>query len=440
MWFFGLFIHKPARAFLRVFFYKVVVRIYGAYLSILSKMGWKDLRGNFFKFLFNQKLVHVLVIVLTFFSVFANLVTKTNANDQVTNMSDTILAQLVKGEFNDLPDDQQLIVETFDSEATISATHQSYLDSLSGFRPQPKVTENDEVNGDEMLTDQNTGSIIHRDSVSTQISKKAREKIISYTVKTGDTISTIAEEFDISASSILWENNLTAYSIIRPGNTLDILPVSGVSHVVKKGENITQLAVKYKVSESEITTFNKLNSSGMLILDQKIIIPGGRPVEEKVYVPKTYSGLAVIKDFIKEPSRGESLTKDTTDESDAAPLKGNKMNWPTVGNRISQYYSWRHHAVDIANKIGTPLYAADAGVVEEAGWGTGYGNQIVIDHGGGKKTRYAHCSKFYVEKGEKVSKGQTIAAMGSTGWSTGSHIHFEVIINGIKYNPLNYIK
>ena len=100
----------------------------------------------------------------------------------------------------------------------------------------------------------------------------------------------------------------------------------------------------------------------------------------------------------------------------------------------------RHYGLDIANKTGTPLYAADSGTVESAGWGAGYGYNIVIDHGGGKKTRYAHMSKFYVEKGAKVSKGMPIGEMGSTGWSTGPHIHFEVIINGKKYNPLNYIK
>ena len=116
------------------------------------------------------------------------------------------------------------------------------------------------------------------------------------------------------------------------------------------------------------------------------------------------------------------------------------MNWPTVGHRITQYYSWRHRAVDIANKTGTSIYAADAGTINVVGWGKGYGNQIVINHGGGKKTRYAHLSKFYVKRGQKVGKGETIAAMGSTGWSTGPHVHFEVIINGKKYNPLNYTK
>jgi len=409
-------------------------------------MGWKGLRGNAVNFLFNQKLVHVLVVLLTIFSVFINMISKTKAEDQTNDMSGTILSQLVKAEFENAPEDQQLIIETFDSESSISSLHQSYLDNLSSFKPQARVSIEQEDAEDVMLMDVETGSIVRQDRVSTKVSKKTRENTISYTVKRGDTISTIAEEFEISVSTILWENNLTAYSIIRPGNALDILPVSGVSHVVKKGESITRLAEKYSVTENEIIAFNKLDSSGKLIMDQKLIIPGGRKINEssdssnEEAAPRTYSGLAVIKKFISKSDNGGTAIKDIAKDFNAVPLQGNKMNWPTVGHRISQYYSWRHHAVDIANKIGTPLYAADAGVVELAGWGTGYGNQIVIDHGGGKKTRYAHASKFYVAKGEKVAKGQIIAAMGSTGWSTGSHIHFEVIINGIKYNPLNYIK
>lgn len=444
-WTFSSFIYKPGRVLLRFVFYKVVVKTYGTYLSFLNKMGWKGLRGNTFNFLFNQKLVHVLVVLLTIFSVFVNMISRTNAEDQTNDMNGTILAQLVQGEFENEPEDQQLIVETFDSEAAISSLHQSYLDNLSSFKPQARVSTEQEIDEENIITDDETGSMVRQDRVSTKVSKKPREGVITYTVKMGDTISTIAEEFEISVSTILWENNLTAYSIIRPGNTLDILPVSGISHVVKKGESITLLADKYKVAEDEIITFNKLDNSGRLIMDQKLIIPGGRKINEnsdssnEEVKTKTYSGLAVIKKFI-DSDDGKTAVKNIAKDFNAVPLQGNKMNWPTVGNRISQYYSWKHHAIDIANKIGTPLYAADAGVVELAGWGTGYGNQIVIDHGGGKKTRYAHASKFYVEKGEKVTKGQIIAAMGSTGWSTGSHIHFEVIINGVKYNPLNYIK
>jgi murein DD-endopeptidase MepM/ murein hydrolase activator NlpD len=259
----------------------------------------------------------------------------------------------------------------------------------------------------------------------TRITKREREEIITHTVVPGDTVSTIAREYGISASTILWENDLSVYSIIRPGDKLAILPVSGISHKVKSGENLGKIAKDYKVEEEEIMSANKLADASLQI-GQKLIIPGVAKVTSTAYKPKTYTGFEAIKNIIAAPS--------------AKPVSGNKMNWPTEGSRISQYYSWRHLGLDIANKLGTPLYAADAGVVEFAGWGTGYGNQIVIDHGGGKKTRYAHASKLYVGKGDKIDKGQSIAAMGSTGWSTGSHLHFEVIINGRKMNPLDYIK
>jgi murein DD-endopeptidase MepM/ murein hydrolase activator NlpD len=98
--------------------------------------------------------------------------------------------------------------------------------------------------------------------------------------------------------------------------------------------------------------------------------------------------------------------------------------------------------VDIGNKVGTPIYAADDGVViiSKGGWNGGYGNTIVIDHGGGKKTRYGHASKLFVKVGDRVEKGENIAAMGSTGRSTGPHLHFEVLVNGGRTNPLNYIR
>lgn len=404
-----------------------MVKGYSYYLIGLKKIGWHKLRKSYFKFIFNQKLVHLLVIVLTVLAIFVNLTSKTLADNHTDNIQKTILAELIESEFGELEEDEQLIIESFDKESTISTVQQSYLDNLSSFRPQPKVTigeDGEEIETQPAIT-QEGSSIVRRDSATTRISKKPREKTISYTILPGDTISTIAEEFEISVSTILWENNLSAYSIIRPGKKLDILPVSGISHTVKKGENISYVAKKYKIDEAKIIETNKLGKSAKLAVNQKIIIPNGRKITPK-YVPKTYTGIGAIKNLVKSPS--------------AKPVLGNKMNWPTVGRRITQYYSWRHHGLDIANKTGTPLYAADSGTVEMVGWGRGYGNQVVIDHGGGKKTRYAHCSKFYVSRGEKVTKGQTIAAMGNTGWSTGPHIHFEVIINGRKYNPLNYIK
>ena len=104
-----------------------------------------------------------------------------------------------------------------------------------------------------------------------------------------------------------------------------------------------------------------------------------------------------------------------------------------------QYYHWRHHAIDIGGRTGSPIYAALDGKIIKAGWTTGYGYNIIIDHGGGKKTLYAHLSKMYVQRGEQVTQGAAIGALGSTGWSTGPHLHFEIVINGVKVNPLSYL-
>src|SRR3989339_425555 len=378
-----IFLFKPIKIFGKFVFYSIIVKIYSWYLSFLRKMGWQQkFKSNLFSFIINQKLIHIFMLIISVFLIFINLTLKTQAEEKFYGHNKIILAELIKSDFSVSEDDEQLIIETFDREATISDIQKSYLDNLDAFRPSSGMLLDKEEEIEAPTIAQDGTAIIKPDIAQTRVSKQPRESIIEYIVKAGDSISTIAQEFEISASTILWENNLSAYSIIRPGDKLSILPFSGLQHSVVSGENIDSISKKYSI--------------------------------------------AAIKDLIKSP--------------DAKPAPGNKMNWPTEGTRITQYYSWKHYGLDIANKTGTPIYAADAGVIEKAGWGTGYGNQILIDHGGGKKTRYAHLSKFYVKEGQEVGKGETIAAMGSTGWSTGPHLHFEVIINNQKYNPLNYIK
>lgn len=425
-----LFLLKPTKIVGEFLFHNIIVRFYSFYLSFIRKMGWHHkLKNDFLPFVFNQKLVHIFMMIITFFLVFSNFTLKTHAEEKnYVHNNKIILAELIKGDFSVSEDDEQLIVESFDREATISDLQQSYLDNLDAFRPLPTALSenNNEEDIDEPLIAQDGTAIVKPDIAQTEISKQPRKEVIEYIIKSGDSISTIAQEFGISVNTILWENNLSVYSVIRPGNILRILPFTGLSHSVASGENIASISKKYSIDAEKILAVNDVEDGSKLKIGQKLLIPDGK----KPYVaPKTtesYTGISAIKDLIKSP--------------DAKPAPGNKMNWPTEGTRITQYYSWKHYGLDIANKIGTPLYAADAGVVEKAGWGTGYGNQILVDHGGGKKTRYAHLSKFYVKEGQKVSKGETIGAMGSTGWSTGSHLHFEVIINGKKYNPLNYIK
>lgn len=256
----------------------------------------------------------------------------------------------------------------------------------------------------------------------------ARTETVVYTVQAGDTISGLARRFGVSVNTILWENNLSATSLIRAGDKLTILQTSGVSHIVTAGQTLGQIAKLYGATETDIMAANGIGNPNQLRIGAKLVIPGGSRLAAATPAPATSRTAQTIKNIItKKPS--------------AVVPSGARMVWPTTGHNITQYFSWRHTGVDIANRIGTPIYAADSGTVETVGYNRGgYGNQIVVNHGGGKKTRYAHLSAFDVKVGQKVAKGEYIGAMGSTGRSTGPHLHFEVILNGAVYNPLNYVR
>ncbi|MBN2854365.1 M23 family metallopeptidase [Patescibacteria group bacterium] len=259
---------------------------------------------------------------------------------------------------------------------------------------------------------------------------QARTEIVDYVVQLGDTVSSIANRFGVSVNTVLWANNLGNYSLIRPGDTLSILPFSGLLYSVKSGDNLSKIANTYKIESEEIALHNNISVDSSLKIGQKLILPGATKITTsapRTTTSSSYTGVSVIKDLVKAP---------------AAQADGDNMVWPAEGKRITQYFSWAHNGLDIANKTGTAIYAAEAGTVEisASGWNGGYGNTILINHGDGKKTRYGHLSVLYVKVGDSVEKGENIGAMGSTGRSTGPHLHFEVVINGTRYNPLNYIK
>lgn len=252
------------------------------------------------------------------------------------------------------------------------------------------------------------------------IEESGRAGIQSYTIEPGDTLSTIAEKFGLLTTTILWENKLQAWSVIQPGTSLRILPTDGVSHVVARGETLEAIAKKLNGDAEEILEFNKLFDADDLEVGDLLIIPGGRP--PAVIAPPMVRR-APVRPALSLPS-----------------LPG-KFLWPSVGGyRITQYFTWRHRGVDIAVSHGTPVFASEAGTVISSGWIRGYGYQVTIDHGNGLKTRYAHNSKLLVVKGQQVARGQTIALVGSTGRSTGPHIHFEVFANGVRVNPFQYLR
>jgi len=262
-------------------------------------------------------------------------------------------------------------------------------------------------------------------STATVISDKLRDKIYSYTVQEGDTVSSIADKFGISSDTIRWQNNLQSKDAIKVGQVLEILPVTGVSHKVKKGDTVYSIAKYYDSVAQAVVDFpynSFVNDETFeLAVGQVIVVPDGVKPSEVLWQPT-------------------ARVKQITPNAGTVVASGSFV-WPT-GGTITQRYAWYHPGLDIANHGAPAILAADAGTVVVSGWpdGFGYGNRVVIDHGNGTRTLYAHMQKIYVVVGQTVNRGDAIGQMGSTGRSTGTHLHFEVIQNGQHVNPLNVLK
>ena len=226
-----------------------------------------------------------------------------------------------------------------------------------------------------------------------------------YTVREGDTLSQVAEMFDVTTNTIMWANDLTKSTSIQAGDTLVILPIAGVRHVVKSGDTISTIAKKYEGDMEEILSFNQMESADGLAVGDTLIIPGGAmhqaPVRGSQAAPVRVSGNAASSAGFTHPAPGSVRTQG---------IHG-------------------YNAVDLAGSYGSSVRAAAAGeviVAKASGWNGGYGNYVVIRHSNGAQTLYAHMSSVSVGVGGYVSQGAVIGGMGSTGRSTGTHLHFEV--------------
>lgn len=265
--------------------------------------------------------------------------------------------------------------------------------------------------------------------VQSEDSVAPREEIITYAVQEGDTLSQIANKFGISLNTLLWSNNLTARSSIRIGRELTILPTTGVLHTVGKGDTALKIASRYNANAEDIFTFNKISPEESLTVGTKLIIPGGE-IKAVVSAPSTVGRVFASP---AKPSGG-------TPGSGAGSGAGSgSMLWPTDLRVITQYFGWKHTGIDIDCHFTNDNYAAEAGTVIYSGWKGGYGYTVEVDHGN-MITRYGHHASIYVSKGDAVSRGQALGRCGTTGKSTGTHLHFEVIIGGKYKNPLEYIR
>ncbi|MFO7698348.1 MAG: peptidoglycan DD-metalloendopeptidase family protein [Anaerolineae bacterium] len=248
-----------------------------------------------------------------------------------------------------------------------------------------------------------------------------RTAVTVYTVQAGDTLLKIAAEFGLQGTSVLYANDSLAgqNDLLSIGQELFILPVDGAYHKVAGGESLQTISAKYKVDVDAIALYpgNKLTEPYSLTAGQYLIIPGG----VKPYVPKQ------VQTY---PSLGTATQSGVSGTGQLA--------WPMSG-KISQGYWEGHRAIDIYAPRGTPIIAADAGTVVAAHYATGYGRMVVVDHGNGYQTLYAHMDAFFVEVGQVVEKGQLLGKCGSTGNSTGPHVHFEVRKGRSLLNPFSFL-
>lgn len=255
----------------------------------------------------------------------------------------------------------------------------------------------------------------------------SRPEVLYYSVKAGDTVLAIAKRFGLQPETLMWSNSFIEQNPdrLRIGDQVRILPVDGVLHVVKRGDTLSGIASKYETDMQSIVQYaaNGITSiNDPLPIGKEIVVPGG------------------VKPYVAPTVGGASSAYSVARPAGALAGSGN-FSWPTAGY-VSQGY-WRGHpAIDVAGWLGAPVTAADSGYVVLAGggWNGGYGNYVIIDHGNGFTTLYAHLNSIFVKPGETVSRGQQVGTMGNTGNSTGPHLHFEIRYNGVPYNPANYLK
>ena len=266
------------------------------------------------------------------------------------------------------------------------------------------------------------------------VSKNDRTEMMDYKVEPGESLGVIAQKFNISLVTLLWENNLTANSVIQPGQTLSIPPVSGIVHSVKSGDTVLKIANLYDAKAEDIINFNNLDGGGAnLQIGQKLVVPNG--------VKKYYTTTGSVAGRTTQ----SAVSVNSIPAASKQSASSGGFVWPSAAKIITQYFTWNHHGLDIAGPWQSANYAAKAGtvVISQCGWNSGYGCYIVIDHGGGVRTLYGHHSKLLVSVGDHVVAGQTIGLMGNTGkvyGVTGIHLHFEVQVNGVRVNPLGYIR
>ena len=287
---------------------------------------------------------------------------------------------------------------------------------------------------------------IHRAAeIHTTIPTRSRVEVITYTVERGDSLFAIADNFGLKPETILWGNFETLADnphTLQPGQELNILPVNGTFHQWREGESLYRVAEYYGVDPLDIVQYpgNNLDiydfdlDNPSFEIGQMLIVPGG----ERELVD--YGPPAITRN---NPAIAATYGPGHCGTIYTGAVGVGYFIWPTTERWLSGYnYNPNiHPAIDIAGSLGNAIWASDNGVVVYSGWSNyGYGNLVVIDHGTGWQTLYAHLNSISVGCGQSVNQGQLIGGLGTTGNSSGPHLHFEMIYMGTKVNPWDFLQ
>lgn len=263
--------------------------------------------------------------------------------------------------------------------------------------------------------------------------KRPTHDLQTYVVERGDAPANIADRFGITTETILGGNpTLTnEASALQTGTELVILPIDGVLHDVRRGDTLESISQQYGVPVEEIIAYepNNLEFPYRLYEDTQILVPGAIPDVGFVWNPPSLASIS------------GNNSADIGGGSTRFAVQGTGFHqWPISARRISQGYWYGHQAIDVSAGEGTAVVASDRGTVTWASWNVYcYGNLVVINHGNGYETFYAHLSSIGVTPGQVVEKGQYIGASGNTGCSSGPHLHYEIRFNTARDNPFNYL-
>jgi len=282
---------------------------------------------------------------------------------------------------------------------------------------------------------------------NTSIPSRPRQEIVKYTVQEGDTVFGIAEKYGLEPETILWGNYFTLLDDphnLSPGQELDILPVNGTLYEWQAGDGLNGVAKFFGVEPETILDYPGNNLDQAAIGDYahpniqpgtSLIIPDGR----REFV----SWSAPIGVTRENPALARVLGPGACEPISGGAVGYGTFVWPTQKHYLSGFdYSPKsnHWGIDLAGHLGEGIFAVDAGVIVYSGWNNyGYGNMVIVDHGNGWQSLYAHMSEIYRFCGQSVGQGEAIGAIGSTGRSSGPHLHFELMSPGYKVNPWDFL-